>query len=283
MKRHTNRLILLAIILATCSAGFLAFSRTPLGIAVLRSRKHFVTCEADARVLYEPGAKTQAAAVAACLPEAVALVEAEQRLPFKNTFRVYVCDSQESLNAYMGAPAGYGAAGVKVLNDIFLSPTAFASPWGDDMPSIVAHELSHLHIYQRLGHLRTLRELPAWFSEGLAVQVSGGGGAAVRDMEAVGAIISGYYFTPDRRGGYWRPKRASDYGIDTRMFYKQSELFVRYLRESRPDAFGDFLLALQLERWGSFGELFEDTFGIGVDEMWAEFVASLRARQAGTG
>lgn len=279
MRQNTKRLVTLAAVTTVCAMGVLAFSRTPVGIAVLTSKAHFVGCEADARVLYEPGAGDRARTVVAHLPEAIARIEAEQLLPFDRDFRIYVCNSHESLNAYMGAPAGQRAVGVKVLNDIFLSPSAFSSPSGDTVSAILMHELSHVHLYQRMGYLRTLRELPAWFQEGLGVVVSGGGAAAVSDGEAIGAILSGHHFTPDERGGYWRPKRASDYGVGTHMFYKQSELFVAYMRGTRSEEFRDFLLALQLQEWSSFGSLFSETFGMSVEAMWSEFLEHVRRLQ----
>lgn len=261
-----------AVALASIGAALLALSRTPVGVALLRPRSSFVACEGDARVLYEPGAQTCAEAVVACLDDAVASVEREQLLPFEGDFRIYVCDTQRSLNAYMGAPGGTGPVAVKVLNDVFVSPAALSSPTGDGLREIVTHELSHLHLYQRVGHFRTLRELPSWFQEGLAVLVSRGEGAAVAEAEARGAFLSGRCFTPDERGGYWRPKRAADYGVTTRMFYKQSGFLVTYMRDSRPGEFHDFLVALQLTDWTSFGALFADAFGIGVGEMWEEFL-----------
>ena len=100
------------------------------------------------------------------------------------------------------------------------------------------------------------------------------------DGEAMGALLSGCRFTPDERGGYWRPKRAADYGVSTRMFYKQSELFVRHMRETHPEAFRSFLTALQFEEWTSFADLFSASFGMGVDEMWGQFLERIGAGPA---
>ena len=205
------------------------------------------------------------------LPRSLATVEAQHHLPLAKPFKVYVCATQESFNEYMGAPTGATARGVKVGNSIFLSPETFRSWRGDTHQGVLTHELSHLHIYQRLGHVRSLRQIPAWFSEGVAVMVSGAGGDGVTAEEAREAIRFGEDFVPDDKGGRLRPKRAADYGMNTYMFYRQSELFVTYIRDRDPGAFESFLVDLQIGGWNSFGRLFENSFGTDVVSMWGEF------------
>jgi hypothetical protein len=204
-------------------------------------------------------------------------VETQQHLPLAKPFRVYVCGSQESFNAYMGAPPEATARGVKVLNDIFLAPSAFLSWRGDTHGSVLTHELSHLHLYQRLGHRRSLWDMPVWFLEGLAVTVSGGGGEGVTREDATNAILAGHHFTPDEKGSLLRPKRASDYGIGGFMFYRQSELFVAFIHDRDPAAFCDFMLSLQLGGGGAFASLFESSFGTDVAGMWGAFEEHLRS------
>jgi hypothetical protein len=253
-----------------------AFARTPVGRALLRSRDHFIESELNPSVLYEPGMEREARMVCESLPRAIAAVEEQHYLPIKDPFRVYVCGTQESFNAYMAAPPEATARGVKLLNDIFLSPDSFSSWRGDTHEGVLAHELSHLHIYQRLGYRRTLWELPVWFSEGLAVAVSGAGGEGVTAEEAFRAIAAGETFVPDERGSFLRLKRASDYGMGTYMFYRQSALFVEYVRTSHPDAFHDFMLMLESGEWNSFGDLFEASFDASVAGMWNQFVGGVR-------
>jgi hypothetical protein len=275
MTRAARRTIVVVVVLAVCGGGAVAFSRSSVGTALLKSRAHFTSVERDPRVLYEPGMKEQAELTAAHLPAAIGLVEDQQSLPMIKPFRVYVCNSQDSFNAYMAAPKGSTARGVKVGNSIFLSPECFSSWRGDTHAEVLAHELSHLQLYQRIGHLRYLWNLPTWFVEGLAVTVSGGGGEGVTAPEARGAILSGYHFAPDDRGGWLRPKRAADYGIDTFMFYRQSELFVTYIRDRHPRAFERFLLDLQEGGRRTFAAAFGEAFGKDVAGMWEEFVESL--------
>lgn len=277
MTRRTKRITAAVVLVLVLGGGAVAFSRSPYGAAMMKSRSQFVQSEADARVFYEPGMEVVAAMVAGNLPESVTSIERQQYLPMAKPFRVYVCATQESFNGYMGAPPGATARGVKVLNDVFLSPAAFYSDEGDTHEGVLTHELSHLHLYQRLGHRRSLWDMPAWFLEGLAVVVSGAGGRQVTEREARGAILSGYHFVPDDRGGTLRPKRAADYGIGTFMFYRQSELFVRFIGERDPTAFKSFMLALQERTDGDFASAFAKHFGTDVTGMWAEFEAYLNS------
>jgi hypothetical protein len=276
MSRHPGLLTAVVVAVILLGGGALALCRSPVGAAVFASRGHFIPSDANPAVLYEPGMEREAKLVAAALPQAIATVEAGQYLPVAKPFNVYVCASQESFNRYMGAPAGATARGVKVLNDIFLSPATFSSWRGDTHASVLAHELSHLHLYQRLGHRRSLWDMPVWFVEGLAVAVSGGGGEGVSVGEAVNALTSGDHFVPDVRGSFLRPKRAADYGVETYMFYRQSELFVRFIMERDPPAFESFMQSLQLNG-GRFATLFDSSFGLSVAEMWSEFRRSLAA------
>ena len=277
MMKRPKLVVTTIIVVILFAGGALAFSRSSVGTAMLRSRSHFIPSDANPRVLYEPGMEESATLVASALPSAVIRVETRQHLPLAKPFRIYVCSSQESFNAYMGAPPGATARGVKVLNDIFLAPSAFSSWRGDTHGSVLTHELSHLHLYQRLGHRRSLWDMPVWFLEGLAVTVSGGGGEGVTSKDATSAILAGHHFTPDEKGSLLRPKRASDYGIGTFMFYRQSELFVTFIRDRDPSAFGDFMLSLQLGGGGTFASLFEASFGTDVGEMWEALEEHLRS------
>jgi len=275
MSRRAKLLTTAVVLITLFGGGALALCRSPIGAAVFASRSQFIPSDANPAVLYEPGMEREAALIASALPQAIATVEAGQYLPVARSFNVYVCGSQESFNRYMGAPAGATARGVKVLNDIFLSPSTFSSWRGDTHAGVLTHELSHLHLYQRIGHRRSLWDMPVWFIEGLAVAVSGGGGEGVTAGEAVEAVVAGNHFVPDGKGSFLRPKRAADYGMETYMFYRQCELFVRFIMERDPTAFEDFMLALQLGGGERFESLFEASLGTGIEDMWHEFRRSL--------
>ena len=44
---------------------------------------------------------------------------------FSDDFTVYMCNTQESLNAYIAAPPGSPIRGTAVRGDVYLSPSAF--------------------------------------------------------------------------------------------------------------------------------------------------------------
>jgi hypothetical protein len=254
------------------------FLQTRIGYALIKSRSHFVALGSDGRILYEPGAEARAERISLALDEAIGAVERGHFLPFVEPFTVYVCATQESFNEYLGAPASSPVRGTALRYDILLAPAAFASPFGigDTSEGVLAHELSHLHLKQRLGVIGVLWRLPVWFQEGLACVVSGAGGEIVSDAAAASAILDGEYFLPDDRGTYFKIKRSTDYGIkNPQLFYKESKLFVSYIMRRDPRAFGEFLVAIQ--RGEPFGPAFSRVLKVDVTEMWEEFTAALHS------
>jgi hypothetical protein len=144
-------------------------------------------------VLYEPGAEHMAGVVAAAMPAAVETVERRQYGRFIVPVRVYVCATVDSFAKYTASPR---AGGHTMGGRVFLSP----KPENTDerIPRLLAHELSHLHLGQRLSLILSGR-LPVWFEEGLAVEVSGGGGAE--------GVTTGRCAERSRRGARSFPRR----------------------------------------------------------------------------
>jgi hypothetical protein len=168
------------------------------------------------------------------------------------------------------------AGGHTINQRIFLSPKPENSD--ERIPRIVTHELSHLHLGQRLGILGAGR-LPVWFAEGLAVEVSGGGGAeGVTEEELRRAIAEGRTFVPETEGSILHGKGASAYGLDTHMFYGQAGMFVGYLRSLNARAFQTFLHAV--EGGDGLGPAFEAAYGMSIEGVWRRFVDDLKARTA---
>ena len=144
--------------------------------------------------------------------------------------------------------------------------------------AILTHELSHLHLQQQLGVYHYDANMPAWFQEGLAVLVSGGGGAeTVSGVEAGTAILEGRHFTPEAKGSFFFHKSAKSYGLEPHMFYRQASLFVKYLRDMSEIRFGVFLLAI--EDGMDFDKSFRAVYGMSIDEVWKGFVIDLRNKQ----
>jgi hypothetical protein len=255
-------------------AGGVVLSRTTVGIALLKSKSHFLVHELDDRVLYEPEAENLAAPIAEYLKQAIEEIERDHGLPFKRSFAVYVCSSQESFNEYIADSPGGRARGASVRGSVFVSPSAFSFQGRDTHRETLLHELSHLHLRQRLGFFGTRRRVPVWFHEGLANVVAGSGGEGISDARALVAILSGEHFVPDTKGTLLLMKRAGDYGLDYPMFHKQSRMFVTYIRDAHPDDFKRFLLEIQ--NGESFARSFSERFGMDPGGMWQEFNSSLQ-------
>jgi hypothetical protein len=239
---------------------------------VWKSTGQFLPETRDSRVLYERGAEAMAAQVAEALPVAIRAVEAGHYRPFAEPVRVYVCASRQSFRSYslrVGDAAGF------VFNKrLFLSPKLASTP--ERIPRVLAHELSHLHLEQQIGSLRAGENLPEWFKEGLAVDVSGGGGAEnASEAEARQAIADGHHLEPETGGSLLFPKDARDYRLTHHMFYRQSGMFIGYLKQLDELQFKAFLLSIEDKQ--SLEQAFDVAYGRSLEAAWHEFVVEARA------
>jgi hypothetical protein len=162
-----------------------------------------------------------------------------------------------------------------VLTKLFLSPRMFED--GDEIARLyLIHELSHLHIRDQLGNYKMSR-LPCWFTEGLAVYVSNGGGAhTVTEKQALDSIKSGKYFIPDEAGGFIFKKTASDWNLNHHMFYRQSMLFISYLASTKESSYRKLILDIQ------DGEQFSAALKAGynkkLEELWHDFLHEVESK-----
>lgn len=197
----------------------------------------------NSQVHFEPGAEKYAAEVAALLPDAIARIEAAQGRPFAYPVTVGVYATPQ---AYATAN-GHGSAqpvGVTPFGRVNLSP-ALQGPQHWRLPAILTHELSHAHIQGWISAYAYIR-LPNWFKEGLAVLVSGGGGAEfVGEPEAWAAIQRGEHIAIEDIGGFTNlseirferaPARATP-SHRTLLAYRQAGMFVAYLHDSDAPGF----------------------------------------------
>jgi hypothetical protein len=129
--------------------------------------------------------------------------------------------------------------GVTVFGEINLSPKLFR-PQHQRLRAILTHELSHAHIQGWIGG-RAYVSLPKWLKEGLAVMVSGGGGAElVSEDEARAAIQRGEMIVINDTGSLtdWTDLRVGDEPANKPPWYpvvlgyREAGMFVNYLRES---------------------------------------------------
>jgi hypothetical protein len=227
------------------------------------------------QVHFEPGAEDYARDVSALLPAAIARVEAAQGRPFAHPVIVGVYASPEAYAA-ANASGSAGSVGVTAFGRVILSPTL---NWLQHrrLPAILTHELSHAHI---AGWISTANlRLPNWFREGLAVMVSGGGGAEfVSEEEARGAIERGETIAIDDTQSLSTlllgirferaPSRATP-SHRTVMAYRQAGMFVAYLHDSDTPGFARMMNAILDGR--PFAEAVTAGYQQDVQSLWQKF------------
>jgi len=247
-------LILVALFLAGCA--------TPRQAA---SPEGFTRLADDARVWFEAEGQAYAGEVASLLDKAVAKVEAIHGLPFERPPRVFVCASKPCFRQLVPTP-GYTAA-VLPGEILALSPRLDLEE-NERLPAILAHELSHLHLGQRLGHYTAA--VPIWFHEGLASLVADGGGAEFSsDEDACNAWDSGRRIdfaqldTPTKR------HQAADFKMSIHQFYRQAWRFMQYLKRRDPDGFAGMLQAIQSGT--EFTAAVADAYHTSLEQLGLEF------------
>ncbi len=202
------------------------------------------------QVHYQDGASEHARTVAGILPTAIARVEAihGRRFAYPVTVGVYV--SPEAFVAANGT-GNPRAVGTTFLGHVILSPVLFSAQ-RQRIPAILTHELSHAHLQSWISQLTFIR-LPNWFKEGLAVMVSGGGGAeGVSELQARDAIRRGDHIAIKSAGSllnlaaikFEQPPEIPNTSFRIQMAYRQAGLFVAFLHGTNPDGFARMMNAI---------------------------------------
>lgn len=256
-------------IVGAAGVGVVSWGPLRACAAAYRSTSPFISTQ-DPRVSYEPGAEAQARVVEAAMPAAVARVETAMGGSFQGPVHVYVCASIDSFAAYGASPR---AGGNTINHRVFISPKPANTP--ERIPRVLAHELTHLYLAQNRP-VMSAHTIPVWFDEGLAVDVSGGGGAEnVSEAEAWRAIARGSTFVPDGDETPLGRRGARDSGLDEHMFYRQAALYVAFLRSLDEIKFKRFIAALA--EGGGFAESFR-LLGVAPDAAWRRFCATREVR-----
>lgn len=231
----------------------------------------FYACTTDNRIVCEPGSEALARAVAPFLQKAVEAVVQSQFAPFSQPVVIYTYATRESYSAHTAQSKE--SAGSAVLGTVNISQKLLEQP--ARVQRILTHELSHLHLQLQVGNLSALGNIPGWFSEGLAVLVSDGGGAEnVSSEAALEAIRQGRYFVPESSRSWLFPKSASSYGLDAHMYYRQASLFVGFMRDKNPPAFESLIMAIAART--EFAEAVQIAYGKSLDELWGKFLATVK-------
>ena len=225
-------------------------------------------------IYYDSDAEDIALKISISLPASIAIVTKQQYIDFKDieNLEVYVFSTKERYSNFSGStPKARGSA---TTNEIYISPIIRKRI--ETLDQILTHEFSHVHLRQYIGTWRYWTEVPGWFHEGLAVEVSGGGGAEkVTNEQAIAAIKLGNHFKPREESSLFGHKYANDYGLKPQMYYRQSYLFVHYLINQNPDAFKSAYLALT--KGAAFKDIWVLNYGKSIHELWQEFLNHVRA------
>jgi hypothetical protein len=230
----------------------------------------------NGQVHFEPGAEDFAHDVSALLPAAIARIEAAHGRPFAHPVTVGVYATPE---AYAAANV-LGSAqpvGVTAFGRVNLSP-ALERLQRRRLPAILTHELSHAHIDGWISTNASVH-LPNWFKEGLAVMVSGGGGAEfVSEAEARAAIERGERIAIDDTGSLstlllgGRFERAPPGATPSHqivMAYRQAGMFVSFLHDSDAPGFARMMNAILDGR--PFVEAVDVGYHQDVHALWQKF------------
>ncbi len=240
------------------------------------------TSERDPRVHFEAGANSCATEVAALLPRAIQHVEALQGRPFARDPVIAVYSSP----ALFAKANGFGhpnVAGASQWGRVTLSPRLCTTE-RPRLAAVLTHELSHAHLLSWRSWY-VFERPPSWFTEGLAVMVSGGGGAEGVDEEAAKqALLQGYAIAIENKER-WLDFAAIPFRIEPlepsiprqRLAYRQAAMFVGWLFARRPNGF--FQLLQEIETGKPFSAAFLKSYGSVPEIEWKAFVSGL-TRQA---
>lgn len=144
---------------------------------------------------------------------------------------------------------------------------------GIQLENFLTHELAHLLSYQHAGAV-AYKRAPSWFREGIAVLISNDAGAeACSPADAARKILDGKAFDPTEAGSVFREKTAWNYDLQPPVFYREAELFVRYLRDRNPPAFQTALLEIMDGK--DFQSSFSHAYGQSIASYWPAFVTTM--------
>lgn len=268
-----------ALLLMLCLLSGCTLIKT--GAALMHTRGVFVASKTDADVRYLTGATPEIAEqvanrVAAAIKEAREVVEKSHGANFAHAPQVYICHA-DCFTRYVPVTANEPAA--QFGDSIFLNIDALLKReerGAMSLEYILTHELTHLLLYQ-VGGTMAYGRVPAWFREGVALQISHGAGASefVSMPEAARMLLAGKHFDPAEIGSIFANRTAPAYKLTTPMFYRQALMFVDFLKAKNPTAFDKALHDIVIGK--DFHESFETAYGASIASYWPAFIASVSA------
>lgn len=255
-------------LLIFCILSLLSCSALNQGLAAIRNPKGFTGIGENVFV-ENSNDKVFGEHISEILPALKDSIGRKQNQKFLKIMPIFLCHTNESFSKYAGSK--YPGPRAKVTNKgFFISPRLEPSI---DWYEIIYHELSHVAMLQNVGLYRHFKT-PVWFHEGLATYISNGGGSGdVSDSVAIGEILKGNHFYPLAKDNILSQKSFKN-KLAPWMNYRQSMLFVKYLKEKDTDKFGQ--LIVNMNKRMAFKKAFAFAYGISVQEMWNTFLVEIR-------
>jgi hypothetical protein len=271
----TTTAIITGVVLLTAGAAVALPTVRHVASGWWHNPQKLVALPENLQVHYENGAIEQARTVARLLPTAIARVEAIQGRRFAHPVVVGVYVTPEAFVAANGL-GDRRAVGMHFLGRVMLSPVLFSTQ-RQRLPAMLTHELSHAHLRSWISELTFIR-LPNWFKEGLAVMVSGGGGAeGVSEVQARDAIRCGDHIAIQSAGSllnlaaikFEQPPENPNTSFRILMAYRQAGLFVTFLHDTNPDGFARMMNAI-LDGY-PFAEAVMTAYETDLGKLWSRF------------
>jgi hypothetical protein len=233
------------------------------GISYFHYKDDLIALPNDNRVLVDGKNLENAQKISSKIDSSINVVEKAFKSPFSKPIYITICATEKS---YIKHSGGYkNSEAMTNWDRIFIAPLSFQK--NNETPVLV-HELTHLHISQKIGVFKMVGNIPPWFNEGFAVLISHGAGAEeYTDSAAIAWINHGKCITPNVKGNFLSPSNDSQLPWD--MFYRQSSLFVSFLREINPEAFQSLLS--DIENNIEFEKAFGKNYKKKVDDMFILF------------
>src|SRR5499427_9409510 len=272
----TTTAIITSVVLLTAGAAVALPTVRHVASGWWNNPEKLVALPENPQVHYESGAIEQARTVARLVPSTIARVEAAQGRRFAHPVVVGVYVTPEAFVAANGL-GDRRAVGMHFLGRVMLSPVLFASQ-RQRLPAMLAHELSHAHLRSWISELTFIR-LPNWFKEGLAVMVSGGGGAeGVSEVQARDAIRRGDHIAIQSTGSllnlaaikFEQPPENPNTSFRILMAYRQAGLFVTFLHDTNPYGFARMMNAI-LDGY-PLAEAVMTGYEADLNNLWSRFV-----------
>lgn len=219
----------------------------------------------------ENGAESMANEISAALPTTIQQIEATHGGNLSQLPPIIVCATEACYGHY----AAILSSGAETLLDKRISINgAKILRSKRNAIQLLTHEMSHFYWYsQGVGFQ------PRWFEEGMGVWASKGGGAERVSVEtAEQAIRNGTTIQPTLNSGFWNYLTQPPFvpGNDWHMFYRQSGMFVQYLHDHDPMAFGHLLEALRSTK--DLQQAWPMAYNKSVDELWLQFTQEIQGK-----